>query len=62
MELDEALEQFERDHPEKAAVIKLRFFAGLTNEQAAESLGISTATAQRHWTFARAWLFSRLND
>jgi RNA polymerase sigma factor (TIGR02999 family) len=60
--LDEALERFEREFPEKATVVKLRFFAGLTNEEAAQSLGISTATAQRHWTFARAWLFSRLAD
>lgn len=62
LELDEALERFERDHPEKASVVKLRFFAGLTNEQIAETLRISTATVQRHWTFARAWLFSQLND
>jgi RNA polymerase sigma factor (TIGR02999 family) len=60
--LDEALGRFEQQFPEKAAVVKLRFFAGLTNEQAAESLGISATTAQRHWTFARAWLFSRLAD
>jgi RNA polymerase sigma factor (TIGR02999 family) len=62
LELDEALQQFELEHPEKAAVVKLRYFAGLTNEHAAESLNISTATAQRHWTFARAWLFARLSN
>lgn len=62
LDLDEALAQLEREHAEKAAVVKLRFFAGLTNEQAAEALGISTATAQRHWTFARAWLFALLDE
>ena len=59
--LDEALESFEQQHPEQARVVKLRFFAGCTLEQTAEFLGISRATAQRHWAFARAWLFGRLN-
>lgn len=60
--VDEALERFEQVFPDKAAVVKLRFFAGLTNEQAAEALGISTATAQRYWAFARAWLYYEIDD
>ncbi len=60
--VDEALERLEREFPDKAAVVKLRFFAGLTNAQAAESLGLSTATAHRYWTFARAWLFHQLDE
>jgi RNA polymerase sigma factor (TIGR02999 family) len=60
--LDEALKQLEEQHPQKAQVVKLRFFAGRTLEQTAQLLGISRATAQRHWTYARAWLFGRLNQ
>jgi RNA polymerase sigma factor (TIGR02999 family) len=54
--LDEALERFAQEEPEKAQLVKLRFFAGLSIEEAAETLGISRATASRHWTYARAWL------
>ena len=54
--LDEALERFGQEEPEKAQLVKLRFFAGLSIEEAAETLGISRATAARHWTYARAWL------
>jgi RNA polymerase sigma factor (TIGR02999 family) len=54
--LDEALERFSADEPQKAQLVKLRFFAGLTLEEAAEAQGISRATASRHWTYARAWL------
>jgi RNA polymerase sigma factor (TIGR02999 family) len=54
--LDEALQRFDVEEPEKAQLVKLRFFAGLSIEEAAETLGISRATASRHWTYARAWL------
>jgi RNA polymerase sigma factor (TIGR02999 family) len=54
--LNEALERFAIDHPDKAELVKLRYFAGLSEEEAAETLGISRATASRHWTYARAWL------
>jgi RNA polymerase sigma factor (TIGR02999 family) len=54
--LDEALERFAQDEPEKARLVKLRFFAGLSIEEAADALGISRATASRYWTYARAWL------
>jgi RNA polymerase sigma factor (TIGR02999 family) len=58
--LDEALSKLEALHPQKAQVVKLRFFAGRSLEETAEMLGISRATAQRHWAFARAWLFGQL--
>jgi RNA polymerase sigma factor (TIGR02999 family) len=58
--LDDALSEFDKLHPKHAQLVKLRFFAGLTNEQAAEALGISSATADRHWAFARAWLYRRI--
>jgi RNA polymerase sigma factor (TIGR02999 family) len=54
--LDEALARFEERNPEHARLVKLRFFAGLTIQEAAQALGISTATADRNWAFARAWL------
>ena len=60
--LDDALNKLEELHPQKAQVVKLRFFAGCTLEETAEMLGISRATAQRNWAYARAWLFGRLNQ
>lgn len=54
--LDEALEKFAVEQPEKARLVRMRYYAGLTNEQVAEVLGISEATAKRWWTYARAWL------
>ncbi len=54
--LDEALQKLALEHPRKAELVKLRFFAGLTNEQAAQALGISTSTADNDWAYARSWL------
>jgi RNA polymerase sigma factor (TIGR02999 family) len=54
--LDEALAKLEQQHPPKAQLVKLRYFAGLSIKEAAEALGISTATADRYWAYARAWL------
>ena len=54
--LDEALEKLSKKDKVKADLVKLRFFAGLTNEQAAEVLGISLNTADRYWAYARSWL------
>jgi RNA polymerase sigma factor (TIGR02999 family) len=59
--LDEALNRLTAQDPIRAELVKLRYFAGLTVPQAAESLGISVATAERYWAFARAWLFTELN-
>ena len=58
--VDEVLTRLAEKHPEKADLVKLRFFGGLTGEEAAQALGISPATADRYWTFARAWLFREL--
>jgi len=54
--LDEALRQLESEDPRKAKLVKLRFFAGLTAEQAAGALGVSTSTAEKDWAYARSWL------
>jgi RNA polymerase sigma factor (TIGR02999 family) len=58
--LNDALEHFERVDPTKAQLVKLRYFAGLTSQQAAEALGISVTTADRYWSYARAWLHAAL--
>jgi RNA polymerase sigma factor (TIGR02999 family) len=54
--MDDALVRLTGKDPIKAELVKLRFFGGLTNEEAAQILGISTATAERYWAYARAWL------
>lgn len=59
--LDEALTRLAAEAPAKAELVKLRYFGGLTIEEAAEALDISLATAKRHWAFARAWLYNELN-
>lgn len=58
--LDEALEAYAKESPEKAELVKLRYFAGLSEQEAAELLDISRATASRWWTFSRAWLLDRM--
>jgi RNA polymerase sigma factor (TIGR02999 family) len=55
--LDEALTKLAQEHPDKAELVKLRYFAGLTLDEAAQTLGISSSTADRYWTYARAWLY-----
>jgi RNA polymerase sigma factor (TIGR02999 family) len=58
--LDEALRALEVEDPLKARLVKLRFFAGVSLEDAAGMLGISPATAKRHWIYARSWLYGKL--
>jgi len=60
--LDEALVRLEAADKTKAELVKLRYFAGLTLEQAAELLEISPSTAKRHWTYARAWLYKAITS
>jgi len=60
--LDEALTELTESDPQKAELVKLRYFAGLTIEQAAQILNISSATAKRQWTYARAWLYGRIRS
>jgi RNA polymerase sigma factor (TIGR02999 family) len=60
--LDEALTKLSAAEPIKAELVKLRFFAGLTISEAAEVLGISVATAERYWTYARVRLYCDLNE
>jgi RNA polymerase sigma factor (TIGR02999 family) len=60
LRMDEALEKLAREDPPAAELVKLRFYGGLTTEQAAAALGISVRTAKRYWAFARAWLYDEL--
>lgn len=60
--LSEALDRLAAEAPEKAELVKLRYFAGLTLEQVAEAQGISHAMAKRWWTFARVWLLREMQD
>jgi RNA polymerase sigma factor (TIGR02999 family) len=60
--LDGALTKFAEQEPEKAKLVELRYFAGLTGEQAAKAMGISLATADRYWAYARAWLQREVRD
>jgi len=60
--LHEALDKLAAESPEKAELVKLRYFAGLSHQEAALTLGISRATADRYWAYARVFLFSQLSD
>jgi RNA polymerase sigma factor (TIGR02999 family) len=60
IDLDEALTELGREDPLCARLVALRFFAGLTQAEAAEALGLARRTADRHWAYARAWLYERL--
>jgi RNA polymerase sigma factor (TIGR02999 family) len=60
--LDEALEKLAQEQPQKAQLVKLRFFAGLTIDEVAQAMDISTATAGRIWRYARTWLVDKLAD
>jgi len=58
--IHEVLDKLATEEPQKAELTKLRYFVGMTFEEAAEVLGISVATAKRHWAYARAWLYEEI--
>jgi DNA-directed RNA polymerase specialized sigma24 family protein len=58
--LDDALAALSAEEPEAGQLVKLRYFAGLSIDQAAELLGLSRTTAYEHWAYARAWLHAEL--
>ena len=58
--LNEALDRFAALEPEQAELVKLRYFVGMTIEEAAQVLGISEPTAKRYWAYARAWLYEEI--
>ena len=58
--INDALEQMETNDPEKARVVVLKFFGGLTNQEVAENMGVTERTVERHWAFAKAWLYQEV--
>ncbi len=58
--VNEALDKLALEHPEHAELVKLKYFAGLTNEEVGEVLGISLSTVKNYWTFSRAWLLNEI--
>jgi len=58
--MDEALEQLQAKDTEKARIVVLKFFGGLTNQEVAENLGVTERTVERQWAYAKAWLFQRI--
>lgn len=60
--IDEALEQLQQQDPQRARVVVLKFFGGLTNQEVAASLGVTERTVERHWSYARAWLFRAIRQ
>lgn len=59
--VDEALERFKIEEPEKAQVVLLKFFGGLTDREVAEIMGVNERTVRRQWIFAKAWLFQTID-
>jgi RNA polymerase sigma factor (TIGR02999 family) len=62
LDVHEALEKLAQEEEQAAQVVKLRYFAGLTIQEAADALGISVRTANRHWAYARAWMYQQLSQ
>jgi len=60
--MDEALERLEAEDPEKARIVVLKFFGGLTNQDVAKSLGVAERTIERQWAYAKAWLFQNIRN
>jgi len=58
--MNEALDKFALEHPVQADLVRLRYFAGLTNEEVSEVLGISLSTVKNYWAFSRAWLLNEI--
>lgn len=58
--MDDALEQLKAEDPEKARLVVLKFFGGMTNQEVAESMGVTERTVERQWAYAKAWLFQKI--
>ena len=60
--VNEALDELAKKSPAQAEVVKLRYFAGMTNEEIAQTMGISISSVKNYWTFARAWIFNKIKQ
>ena len=61
LKVHEALDELAEEDPEKAEIVKLKFFVGLNNREIASLMGLSEKTVRRHWSFAKAWLFQAMS-
>jgi RNA polymerase sigma factor (TIGR02999 family) len=62
LQIHEALDRLAQEDPVKAEVVKMRFFVGMMDREVAEVLGLSERTVERHWAYAKAWLFREIRD
>jgi RNA polymerase sigma factor (TIGR02999 family) len=60
--MDEALERLQGEDPEKARIVVMKFFGGLTNQEVAKNLGVTERTVERQWAYAKAWLFQKIRS
>ena len=60
--IDDALERLRAQDPERGRVVLMKFFGGLTNQEVAESMGVTERTIERHWAYAKAWLFQSIRE
>ncbi len=60
--IHDALEKLALESPQKAEIVKLRYFAGMEHQEIADALGISEPTVRRHWAYARSWLYAELKQ
>ena len=60
--INEALDKFALEHPIQAELVKLRYFAGLTNEEASQVMGVSVSTVKNYWAFSRAWILNEIQS
>ena len=60
--VDDALDQLERIYPERARIVVMKYFGGMTNKEVAETLGIGERSVDRHWVCAKTWLYQKLSD
>jgi RNA polymerase sigma factor (sigma-70 family) len=58
--LNEALDKYSKEFPVQAELVKLKYFAGMTNEEVSEVLNVSVSTAKNYWNFSRAWLLNEI--
>jgi RNA polymerase sigma factor (TIGR02999 family) len=60
--INEALEYLEAEHPQQARIVVLKYFSGLSNKEVAQALGMSERSVDRHWVFAKAWLYRKIQE
>jgi RNA polymerase sigma factor (sigma-70 family) len=60
--IDEALDRLKTDNPDAAQLVSMKFFAGMTNQEVAETLGVTERTVERRWAFAKAWLLRTIQE